>query len=190
MENKELQTWIIRSSKQIIESPWMNIRADVCETADGLVIDPFYVMESSDWVHIVPFDNEGRLLVTRQYRHGNRDIQWEIPCGCVDGDESPLAAAKRELKEETGCVADSYRELPTVFANPARQDNRIHAFVASGVAIQGKQQLDTTEEIQFEFMEVATAMDHIRGGRFQNALLVASLMMALSEQFQDSPPVS
>ena len=55
---------------------------------------------------------------------------------------------------------------------------------------QGKQQLDTTEEIQFEFMEVATAMDHIRGGRFQNALLVASLMMALSEQFQDSPPVS
>lgn len=184
MTDKELLPWTIRSSDHIVQSPWMNLRADVCETAAGQVIDPFYVIESSDWVHIIPFDHEGRLLVTKQYRHGNQDIQWEIPCGCVDGDEAPLAAAQRELLEETGCIAESYRELPAIFANPARQDNRIHAYLANGVTVQCEQKLDATEEIQFEFMEVQTVMEHIRRGRFQNALLVASLMMALSDHFR------
>lgn len=183
MSDTELKPWTIKSSKHVIESPWMNIRADVCETADGLVIDPFYVMESMDWVHIVPFDHDGRLLVTRQYRHGNEEIQWEIPCGCIDPGEEPLAAAQRELLEETGCTAESYHQLPTIYANPARQDNQIHAYRATGVAIQSHQKLDETEDIEFAFIEVEAALEHIRNREFQNALLVASLMMALSNQF-------
>ncbi|MGB0581764.1 MAG: NUDIX domain-containing protein, partial [Limisphaerales bacterium] len=84
MTSSELQPWTVSESRHVVTSPWMNLRADVCETADGVKLDPFYVMEAPDWVHIVPFDSDDRLLVTRQYRHGNEQIQWEIPCGMVD----------------------------------------------------------------------------------------------------------
>ena len=162
----------------------MNLRSDECETCDGHIIDPYYVIDCMDWVHIVPFDHEGRLLVTRQYRHGNADIQWEIPGGCIDADDpSPLVAAKRELLEETGCMAEHYTELPRIFANPARQSNRVYAFRASGVTMEADPKFDATEVIQYEFIPVEEAMDRIRNGQFQNSLLIASLMMALSNQF-------
>lgn len=162
----------------------MSIRADVCETSDGVTLDPFYVMEAPDFVHIVPFDSQGRLLVTRQYRHGNTDIQWEIPCGMVDReDASPLAAAQRELLEETGCVGEKFVELPTIYANPMRQNNPVHSFLATGVTVAAEPAQDETENIRFEFMEVEAVLEHLRNGEFQNALLVASLLMALSKQF-------
>lgn len=162
----------------------MNIRADACETSDGIRIDPYYVMEAPDWVHIVPFDSAGRLLITRQYRHGNQDIQWELPCGMVDEtDSSPLAAARRELLEETGCEGKEYSELPTIYANPMRQTNRIYGFVAHDVEIIAKPNQDESENIQFEFMEVDKVLQHLRDGQFPNALLVASLMMVLSKHF-------
>lgn len=184
MSDEELKPWTVHSSKYLLESPWMNIRADVCETSDGVTLDPFYVMEAPDFVHVVPFDHAGRLLVTRQYRHGNTDIQWEIPCGMVDAtDESPLAAAQRELLEETGCVGEKFVELPTIYANPMRQDNPLHSFIATGVTLVAEPDQDATEHILFEFMEVEAVLERIRQGQFQNALLVSSLMMALSKRF-------
>lgn len=183
-QKRELKPWSVTSSKQVVASPWLNLRADVCETGDGVTLDPFYVMEAPDWVHIVPFDHEGRLLVTRQYRHGNEQIQWEIPCGMVDeSDPSPLAAAQRELHEETGCEGEEFIELPIVYANPARQNNRLHSYIATGVRVCGEQKLDATENIQFDFVEVEAVLEWLRQGRFPNALLVSSLMMALSKQF-------
>lgn len=184
MTSSELQPWTVSESRHVVTSPWMNLRADVCETADGVKLDPFYVMEAPDWVHIVPFDSDDRLLVTRQYRHGNEQIQWEIPCGMVDeADASPLAAAQRELLEETGCTADKFVDLPMVYANPARQNNRLHTFLAQGVRVTSEQNLDAAESIEYEFVEVDVVLDWLREGRFQNALLVSSLLMALSQRF-------
>lgn len=162
----------------------MDVRADVCETAEGAKIDPFYVLEVPDFVHIIAFDSEGRVLVTRQYRHGSGDIHWEIPCGGVEPeDASPLAAARRELLEETGCAGERFVELPTIYANPARQNNRVHAFLAFDVKKVAEPKFDPGERIEFRFMEVESVMEKVRRGEFPNALLIASLMMALSKQF-------
>ena len=180
----ELEPWRILSSRYVVESPWMDVRADVCETAEGVRIDPFYVLELPDFVHIIPFDSEGRVLITRQYRHGNADIHYEIPCGGIEsGDQSPLAAARRELLEETGCAGGRFVELPTIFVNPARQNNRIHTFLAYDVKKVAEPKDDPSEKIECKFVEVESIMEKLRHGEFPNALLVASLMMALSKQF-------
>lgn len=182
--DKGLQPWRVMKSRYVVKSPWMNLREDACETAEGVTIDPFYVLESVDFVHIVPFDREGHLLITRQYRHGNEDIHWEIPCGCVDPqDASPLAAAQRELLEETGCTAERYVELPKIYANPARQNNRIHTFLAFNAEVITEPAPDPSERIEFQFVEVAAVLEKVRQGEFPNALIVASVMMALSRQF-------
>jgi 8-oxo-dGTP pyrophosphatase MutT (NUDIX family) len=180
----DLQPWQITASRYVLESPWMNVRADTCKTAEGATIDPFYVLEVPDFVHIVAFDSEGRMLMTRQYRHGNEDIHHEIPCGGVEpGDASPLAAAQRELLEETGCAGERFVELPMIYVNPARQNNRIYTFLAFDVKKVAEPKLDPSEKIEWKFVEVETVLDKLQRGEFPNSLLVSSVLMALSKQF-------
>ena len=102
-----IKPWKILRSKYLVQDQWLALRADTCLTAEGVELDPFYIFEKQDWAHVMAFDNEGRVLIVRQYRHGSKTICAELPCGVIDdSDLSPLDAAKRELLEETGCVAE------------------------------------------------------------------------------------
>ncbi|MBN2418476.1 MAG: NUDIX hydrolase, partial [Deltaproteobacteria bacterium] len=62
----------------------------------------FYIFESKEWVNIIPVTKDKEIVLIRQYRHGVGDIILEIPGGIVEEDDTPLGAAVRELKEETG----------------------------------------------------------------------------------------
>ena len=175
----ELKPWTVSESRYLIQDRWLSMRADTCHTAEGVKVDPFYGMEVPNWVHIVALDDANRLLVTRQYRHGSRLVHTEIPCGVIDAnDDSPLVAARRELLEETGCTAERFEELPTVFANPARQDNRIYTFLAHGARVVAEQTQDESENIQFEFLELDVVLRGIDEGEFSHALLVSSVLTA------------
>ena len=147
--------------------------------ASGARVDPYYVQEPPDWVHIVAFDQLHSLLVIRQYRHGAGLISTELPCGTVEPGETPSQAAARELLEETGCAADTLSPLPVLSPNPARYSNRIHAFVATDTRRIQEQNLDQTEEIEFEFLPVPMVLSLIDTGRFPQALHTASLFLAL-----------
>lgn len=106
--------WKITNSRYLIRDPWMTLRADRCETASGVVLDPYYLLEPQDWVQIVAFDREDRLLIIRQYRHGAGLISAELPCGAIEPGETPDQAARRELLEETGCISDALERLPVL----------------------------------------------------------------------------
>jgi 8-oxo-dGDP phosphatase len=99
--------WKTLSSRYIVRDRWMTLRADRCETGAGVVLDPYYVQEPEDWVQVVAFDSQDRVLLIRRYRHGAGLISTELPCGVVERGETPALAAARELLEETGCAAET-----------------------------------------------------------------------------------
>ncbi len=172
--------WKIKNSKYLVKDQWLALRADTCETADGVQIDPFYVFEKRDWAHVVGFDSEGKILIIRQYRHGSRTICAELPCGVIDeSDSSPLDAAKRELLEETGCASDRFEKIGKIYANPARQTNHVHCFVAYDVRQVSAQNLDEMENIEFEFVDLDTLFELIDSGEFSQSLHVSSVFMTL-----------
>ncbi len=82
---------------------------------------------------IVPVLSNGDVLLVRQYRHAVRSDLWEIPAGKIEPGEDALACARRELREETGYVAESWIELPFFFTSPGFSNERITLFRASGL---------------------------------------------------------
>lgn len=118
-------------------------------TADGRRIPDYYVLEYPDWINVIAITRDGRFVFIDQYRHGLGETSYEIPAGVSEpSDGSMLAAAQRELAEETGYGGGEWRLLMTVSANPATQNNLTHCFLATGVGRIGEQHLDPTEDLR------------------------------------------
>ncbi len=174
----QIEPWKITGSQYLLRDRWLTVRVDDCLMANGQPVAPYYVLEESDWVHVVATDEEGRVLLVRQYRHAAQRICLELPGGVIDDGETPEQAAVRELREETGYSCSSIRAVGTAYPNPARQTNRVHTFVASGLSLQHKQQLDQSEEIEALFMTRKELEQAIKTGDFCQSMHIASLMMA------------
>ena len=178
-----LKPWKILKSKYLHKDRWLTLRADTCETDTGTTIDPFYILEKNDWAHVVGFDDQDRVLIVRQYRHGSQTICAEVPCGVIDStDSSPLEAIKRELLEETGCEAERFESLGEYYANPARQTNKVFSYIAYNVKQVAAQKLDETEAIEFEFVDLPTLAKLIDSGEFSQSLHISSVLLALRKR--------
>jgi len=89
-------------------------------------------------VAIVPVLPNGDVLLVRQYRHAVRSNLWEIPAGKLEPGEDTLACAQRELREETGYVAERWVELMSFFTTPGFSDERITLFCAEGLTARSR----------------------------------------------------
>ena len=175
-----MRPWKRLSSKDIISSRWLRVSEDKCELPSGLVLDPFFVIHESEWVHVVALSEDGKLLTVRQYRYAGGAFCTEFPGGVIDQGEEPIRAAQRELLEETGYVAEQWEYVGWLFANPARQTNKVHLFVAWEISHKAAQKLDVSEEIEFAFMSQASIQESIDAGHFSQALHVASFYRAIN----------
>lgn len=158
---------------------WMTLRADKCETPQGVIVEPYYVQEPGDWVHVVAFDNAERILILEQYRHGAGKVSIEVPCGMVEAGEPPRTAIERELLEETGCKAERIVPLPPMSPNPARYSSSVFPFVAFGTTVVAPQALDSAEDIEFRFRPIDEVMKLIWSGEMINSLHIASIPLAI-----------
>jgi 8-oxo-dGTP pyrophosphatase MutT (NUDIX family) len=106
-------------------------------------------------------------VLIRQYRPGLDRILCEIPAGCVDAEESPLQAARRELLEETGYGEGNWRLLGTHSPNPGTHTNISYSYVARNVMQVATQQLDRTEDIEV----LPKPIDEVRNMLEQNEFI-------------------
>lgn len=81
----------------------------------------------------MPILPNGDVLLVRQYRHAVRSDLWEIPAGKIEPGEDALACARRELREETGYIAERWTRLVSFFTSPGFSNERITLFRASGL---------------------------------------------------------
>ncbi|HEX2099291.1 MAG TPA: NUDIX hydrolase [Candidatus Synoicihabitans sp.] len=174
-----LQPWRRLDSRVLVQDRWCTLRADRFQRADGRVIEPFYVLDDPDWVHVVAVRDDGRIVVVRQFRPAAGVFCVELPGGCVDRGEDPLAAAQRELREEAGCTAASWRLLHVMHPNPARQTNRFHLYFATGVVELDAPALDENEEIEHSFLTVDEILHEIHHGSFTQGLHIGAFLLAL-----------
>lgn len=174
-----MKPWITLDSTAVIHDRWINLTADRCTLGNGELIEPYYVMHEPEYVHIVPVHDDGRMVLVSQYRYPGRATCVEFPGGVVDASESPLDAAPRELLEETGFHAREWQPVASFFANPARQTNRVHVFLARGLTRVSTQQLDDSEDIVCSEANADEVTTMIKDGRFSQGLHIASFYLAM-----------
>jgi ADP-ribose pyrophosphatase len=112
-----------------------------------LVEDGFEIADTPDAVAIVALDADERVVLVRQHRQAVGTDLLELPAGLVDEGEEPLAAAQRELREETGLHGGSWRELAAIWTSPGFVNELVTVFVAHGLD-EGEPEPDEAEDLE------------------------------------------
>ncbi len=127
-------------------------------------------------VAILPVDDNGQVLMIRQYRHAIRSYLLELPAGTLEKNEDPALCAQRELREETGMAARSLRKLGAVFLAPGYSSEKLHIFLATGLypaSLPG----DADEVIVLEPIPLAEALRMAETGEIQDAKSLAAFFL-------------
>ena len=135
----------------------------------------FFVLDTVDWVNVLPITPDQEVVFVRQYRHGSDAISLEIPGGMVDPGEAPIVSAARECLEESGFRASDLKSLGVLNPNPAVFNNQLHTFVAEDVVIEADIQNTATEQTEVVLVPVVDLTSYLLDGRIDHALVAATL---------------
>jgi 8-oxo-dGTP pyrophosphatase MutT (NUDIX family) len=163
-------------TERVYQGSRFAVRRDRVGLADGTVTHR-EIVEIADAVCIVPVDDDGNILLVRQYRKAVEAALLEVPAGAMEPGETPIACAKRELREETGFDAGSFQALGEFWLAPGYTNELMYAFLATKLRADALP-ADFDERIEVERMSVHEAVEMARSGRMHDAKSIAALLMA------------
>lgn len=191
IENEKLE-WEEVSCEHIVNDEWIDFRKSRYRFPDGREFEPYYSYSRRDYVVIVATDEAGNYICVRQYRHGIKRVTTEFCAGGIercdgkeygsrldkDSAEDALAAAKRELMEETGYESDDWKFLLSVPSNATMADNYANIFVAKNCRKVCGQSLDETEFLNVHLHTRKEIDEMIAAGEFPQASHILALLLA------------
>jgi ADP-ribose pyrophosphatase len=176
--SKELKPWTVVASRNLLDArPYLRVRVETIDLPDGRRIEDYYQLDMPSFVCVFAETEDGKVIAFRQYRHGVKRVCLVFPGGHVSPGEEPLAAAKRELMEETGCEAAAWADLGGYTVNSNQGGAVCHLFHATGcrqVAAPDADDLEEAEPLRLTRAELLEA-----AGRGEMPLLTQVALLAL-----------
>lgn len=181
-QDDEKLKWKTEKSEQLLNTVVFEVTKQTNVAANGLSGD-YIIMNARDWVITIP-EKDGKFLMVKQWRHGEKDLSIEFPGGVIDEGEEPQVAAVRELEEETGYKAGKLTKLGTVNPNPALFSNHVHIYLAEELVSTGKQHLDNDEFINYMEMPIDEVLEGMGTKAFPHALMGTAVAMYLKNKMK------
>ena len=176
-----LQKWTTLNSEFVLDNRWCRVRQDRVQLPNGEVVDDYFINVRPEIVLILPITPTGNVVFVRQYRHGVGEILLELPAGTFEPQqEDSLTAARRELEEETGYISSELIKLATLYDNPVKDTNCIHAYLALNVEPLGKQALDVTEDIEVVCLPISQVGSQVLSGAICVSGTIAAIFLGLN----------
>jgi ADP-ribose pyrophosphatase len=170
-------------SKVVFEGRILTLRVDSVRLPNGRETTR-EIAEHSDSVCIVPIDEQGNILLVRQYRKPVEMDLLEVPAGGIEEGEVPEEAVQRELQEEIGYTAGNLQHLSSFWLAPGWCTEYMHAYLATDL-IPSSLAADDDEFISVVRVPLAESLDMVKQGQIRDAKSISSLLMA-SQVLQDA----
>ncbi len=160
-------------------------RGPVVEVTEDIVALPNGATSVREVVHhpggvcVAAVDGDGNVAVVRQYRYPFGKMLLELPAGKLEKDEDPFDAVKRELSEETGLEAGTWRDLGFIYVSPGISTEKLYLYLATDLR-QGKAHPDPNEFLDVETMPLAELARMAMDGRVHDAKTVVVALKALA----------
>ena len=165
------------SAQRIYQGRAVNIRVDTVEKASGTETTR-EVVEHSDCIAVVALDEQGKVLLVRQFRHAVDKFLLEIPAGGIDPGEEPMDAVRRELQEEIGYFPRKIDKLGGFYATPGYGTEYLHCFVATDL-VPARLMAEDTDDIELVRVSPDEIPHLITSGQICDAKSIAALLMFL-----------
>ena len=164
-------------SEAVFRGRLLDVRRDRVRLPDGKEAIREYIRHPGAVV-VVALLPDGKLVLERQYRYPLRKAFLELPAGKIDPGEDILSCARRELREETGYVAEQWQYLGVMHPCIGYSDERIEIFLARNLEHVGAS-LDEEEFLEIHTLDVDEAERAVHDGRITDGKSIAALFMAL-----------
>jgi len=144
--------WKLLGKKLVFTSKWLSLEDRSYELPNGKVVDGYYHLLRPDYVLVLAVNHKNQLVLEKQYRRGVDDIVFELPAGFIEAGETPLIAAERELKEETGFIGKA-KWSQEIFPQPGFSSMKAH-IVFVEISDQANHSQDEDESIKYQMIEI------------------------------------
>ena len=175
-----VEKYSLKGQETILQTKIFEIKKKRYLKPDLLTPYDAFIIDTSDWVNIIPVTQKNEILLIQQYRFGTDTIEWEIPGGIIEPNEPPLLAAKRELEEETGFISKEWQQIGVVNANPAIQSNKCFTFLAKDVENLGTINFDPDEYIEHHLVPISGLKGYVTSGKITNTFIIAAIYFYFS----------
>ncbi|MGN0538977.1 MAG: NUDIX domain-containing protein [Candidatus Fimenecus sp.] len=145
----------------------VNLRVDDALLPNGNIAKR-EIVEHNGGVMVAPLDNEDNLYFVKQFRYPYMEIVTELPAGKLEKGEDPFEAGKRELKEETGAVANKYVSLGQLYPTPGYCGEIIHMYLATELSF-GEQNPDDDEFLEIYKIPLEKAVEMVLSGELKDS---------------------
>lgn len=173
--------WKTHSTRAIYDNPWISVDENQVTNPSGGKGIYGVVHYKHRAVGVVPIDEEGCTWLVGQYRYPTETYEWEIPEGGCTDDENLLDAAKRELLEETGLIAEIYKPiLSHLQLSNSVSDERAFLFTAHHLTMT-QAQPEATEQLAIRRLPLTEAFAMVDRGEIIDMMSVAALLKLRSD---------
>jgi 8-oxo-dGTP pyrophosphatase MutT (NUDIX family) len=177
--------WTRHGRRRVYENAWITVYHDDVTRPDGQAGVYGVVHFANVAVGVVAIDDQDRVALVGQHRYTFDTVSWEIPEGGSPHAEDSLAGAQRELLEETGLTARSWREIGRYQLSNSVSDESSVVYVATDL-VQGEAQPDGTEHLELRWLPFDEVMALVASGEISDALSVLPLQALAIERLRES----
>jgi len=176
-----MKAWETLSSRVLLDcSPWLRVSSEHVRLPNDVQIADFYRIDMPEWSQVFAITDDGRVPMVEHYKHGPGVVSLELPAGYLEADEDTETGARRELLEETGFEASSWRYLGRYFLDGNRGCGGSHLFVARGAVQVSEPRCEESEILTLRLL----TLDEVRaawiGGQIRNIATAAAVGLALA----------
>ncbi len=182
---RSLEPWKTLSTESIVEAPpWLTLSVEQVQLPDGRLVSDYYHIQLQDYVVIFAQVADGDVILLRQYKHGVGRVSLTLPGGGLAAGETPLAAAQRELLEETGYEAEDWRLLCPFVTSANYRCSQGYIFTANNARQIAEPNSGDLEEMEMVLMPPEQVIEAVQQGEIVVLSALTAIALALNPNFR------